>query len=93
MDMLDFIWKGSAELYGARNKGKIQNDNICLRREWNQRTLAFQPDTLDRLAIGSDDLFPNEKYFTLLQNSLLYYRTLYFTTENFITWKVFFLQK
>ena len=30
--------------------------------------------------------------FTLPQKTLLYYRKLYFTTENFTTWKVFFLQ-
>ena len=27
-----------------------------------------------------------------MKNTLLYYRKLYFTTENFTTWKVFFLQ-
>ena len=33
------------------------------------------------------------KYFTLLQRPLLYYRERYFTTENLITWKVFFSTK
>ena len=31
-----------------------------------------------------------KKYFTLLQKNLLYYKELYFTTDNFTTWKVFF---
>ena len=36
--------------------------------------------------------FLMKKHFTLLQKTLLYYRKLYFTTENFNNWKVFFLQ-
>ena len=36
--------------------------------------------------------FLNKKHFTLLQKTLLYYRKLYFTTENFTTRKVLFLQ-
>ena len=34
----------------------------------------------------------NEKYFYLLQKKLLYYRKLYFTTDNFTSWKGVFLQ-
>ena len=43
--MLDFIYKGSTELKGTENNRKIQKGNVCLRRESNQRPLAFQPDT------------------------------------------------
>ena len=35
---------------------------------------------------------PNEKYFTLLQKTLLLLQKIYFTIENFTTWIVFFLQ-
>ena len=33
-----------------------------------------------------------KKNLTLLQKTLLYYIKLYYTTENFTTWKVIFLQ-
>ena len=44
MVMCDFICMGSAELWETGNKWKIQNENICLRRESNQWPLAFQMD-------------------------------------------------
>ena len=34
MVMLDFIYMGSADLFGKRN---IQNENICFQRDSNQR--------------------------------------------------------
>ena len=54
--MLDSICMDSAELWGTRNKRKIQYQNICHRRESNQRPLEFQPGALDRLATGTDVL-------------------------------------
>ena len=43
------------------------------------------------MAAQASDFLMN-KHFTLLQKTLRYHRKLYFTTENFTTWKVFFLQ-
>ena len=40
--MLDFIYMVLAELLSTGYKRKIQNDNVCRRRESNQRPLAFQ---------------------------------------------------
>ena len=40
--MLDYIWIGFAELWATESKRKIQNENICLHRESNQRPIAFQ---------------------------------------------------
>ena len=40
--MLDFICMVFAELSSTGYKRKIQNNNVCLRRESNQRPLAFQ---------------------------------------------------
>ena len=40
--MLDFICMVFAELLSLGYKRKIQHDNVCLRRESNQRPLAFQ---------------------------------------------------
>ena len=40
--MLDFIRMVFAELLSTGCKRKIQNDNLCIRRESNQRPLAFQ---------------------------------------------------
>ena len=44
MVMLYFIYMVSAELWEMGTKGKIQNENVCFRRELNQRPLDFQPD-------------------------------------------------
>ena len=60
--MLYFICKGSTELYGTGNKRKIQNENICLRRESNKRPLPFQPDTLDSFATGTDVLLRLKRF-------------------------------
>ena len=40
--MLDFMCMVFAELLSMGYKRKIQNDKVCLRRESNQRHLAFQ---------------------------------------------------
>ena len=34
--MLDFIWMGSAGLFGTAREQKMQNENICLKRDSNQ---------------------------------------------------------
>ena len=44
--MLDFICMIFAELWSTESKRKIQNDNVCLHRDSNQRPLALQRDTL-----------------------------------------------
>ena len=51
MAMLDYICMGSPELYGMGSKHKIQNENICLHQQLNQRPLAFQAGTLDHWAM------------------------------------------
>ena len=33
--MLDFIYMGSADLYGKERERKIQNENICFQRDSN----------------------------------------------------------
>ena len=40
--MLYFIYMVFAEMWTTFRKRKIQNDNVCLRRESNQRPLTFQ---------------------------------------------------
>ena len=40
--MLDFICMVFAKLWATGSKRKIQNENVCLRHESNQRPLAFQ---------------------------------------------------
>ena len=51
--LISFSW---ASLRGTGPKRIIKNKNICLRRESNQRSIAFQPRALDRLACGTDVL-------------------------------------
>ena len=40
-------WHGLRRTVRNKNNRKIQNENICLRRESNQRPLAFQPAALE----------------------------------------------
>ena len=35
MDMLDFIYMGSADLFGTERERKIQNENICFQQDSN----------------------------------------------------------
>ena len=51
--MLDFICMVFAEMWAAESKRKIQNDNVCLHRESNQRSLAFQRVPSNYSAIGT----------------------------------------
>ena len=44
--VLDFICMIFAEPWSTKRKRKIQNDDVCLRRDSNQRALALQCDTL-----------------------------------------------
>ena len=37
----------SAELWETGSEGQLQNENISLHRESNQRHIAFQPDALN----------------------------------------------
>ena len=55
--MLDFIYMVFAELLSTGSKRKIQNDNVCLRRESNQRaaTPCFPACPSNHSAIGVVD--------------------------------------
>ena len=44
--MFDFICVVFDKLWAAESKRKIQNENMCLRRESNQRPFAFQRTAL-----------------------------------------------
>ena len=64
--MLDSICMVFAELLSTGYKRKIQNYNVCLRRESNQRHLAFQRVSLNHSAIGAVD----EMWIKLLQYNI-----------------------
>ena len=49
MVMLDFIYMGSADLFGTEKERKIQNENVCFQRDSNphhasrQESQRFRP--------------------------------------------------
>ena len=49
--MLDFICIAFAELWGTEKERKTQNENICPRRESNQRSPTLQLGVLDHSAV------------------------------------------
>ena len=55
MVMLDFIYTGSADLFGMGRERKIQNENICFQRDSNPHNASprqeSQRSALDRSAM------------------------------------------
>ena len=66
--ILDFIFIGFAELWATGSKRKTQNENICIRRESNQRPLAFQRTALTTRLSGQF----TETFYTIF---LRYFRS------------------
>ena len=44
MVMLDFIYMGTADLFGTGMERKIQNENICFQRDSNQHRASLRQE-------------------------------------------------
>ena len=73
MVMLDFIRMGSAELWRTENTRKIQNENIYIRGESNQRSLGFIIRAHSKNKEGQQSCFTRVTYGYIIWTTQLPY--------------------
>ena len=59
MDMLDFIFNGSVELFGTGRERKNQNENICLQRDSNPHPASPRQESQRLRPLGQEGLMVN----------------------------------
>ena len=69
--MLDFICNGSVDLFGTERERKIQNENICLQRDWNPHHASPRQESQRLRPLGHEGL--------MLIGGLMSYRIMGYT--------------
>ena len=68
MDMLDFIYNDSVDLFGTGRERKIQNENICLQWDSNPHHASPRHESQRHRPLGHEGLMVI-KWFNVLQDN------------------------